>query len=272
MITQTAKEYLKGHWGRAVWAEGLIIAAGWVLKLIEWGGLLLAGLSLSSEPGLPISPAEQREWMIRGILWLCVVILDWLWISPLLLGRKALYIRMVKQETNALAGVLRQYFKKGKYKQALQWRICSWGLRLWWSLLIWTPAILLWRMGEGMRLQALHNATSVLPAIGIELSGSILYLLGWGLIELVMLRYLPAVYGMKQGLPTRKAFRYARLIMKGHIPALLRLYRRYFLGICSCFLVLPSLYVMPLLRVEQTKRILLWAKMTVPIEKTTIIW
>lgn len=270
MGTKRAKAQLRGHWGQAIGAEGSVIGGQWLLYLAEWGLLLWCGLPIDGTPAGSVEAGDYRGAAVRLTVAAGIVVLDWLLLSPLKFGRATLYFRILSAAPPSRP--LSRFFRGGRYRRALGWRLHLWGRRLWWSLLFWSPAVALWSMGEHLRLQAAgQGGMSPLSPL-FSMSGTLLYLVGWLLVEVMMLRYLPAACGMEQGMTVRAAFRHSRRVMKGHLDALLRFYGRNLWRLCSCVLVLPALYVMPLFRMERAYRLRLWAKMAAPIEKTTIIW
>lgn len=271
MGRQEAKALLRGNWGQAVWVEGCAIGGEWLLQLVEWGLLLWCGLPVGQALVWP-TDGDHAPFFLRLAILVGMVMLDWLVLSPVKLGRATLYCRILSSDYPVPTGHLRRCFRWKRYRRALLWRLHRWGRRLWWSLLLWTPAITLWSVGEQMRLASLRQSAYPLLPLLLLIGGTVLLVLGWLGVEVLMLRYLPVAYFIERGMPVKAAFRQSPRVMKGHMDSLLRFYGRHLLRLCSCVLVLPSLYVMPLFRMEQAGRVRLWAKMAAPIEKTAVLW
>lgn len=271
MGNKRVRFHLKGNWGQAVLAEGGILCVQMLLTLAEWGIMLGMGVRIGSAVFL-YPAADIRPVLARMIIMMILVIMDLLILSPLKLGRSVLYWQMVGAVKPVDGESRRQYFEGQYYGQAIHWRLRLWGWRLFWSLLLWLPAIALLGVGEWLRLNSLRQGVIDLTCVVFFLMGIVAFLVGWLVCEIVMMRYRPAAYGVGQGMPVKEAFRWAKTVTKGRIESILWLYLRYALGLISCLLGLPALYVMPLFQTEQAQLIHKWAKISAPLEKTAVLW
>lgn len=270
MGTKGTRAQLKGNWGQAVLVEGSILCGQILLMLAEWAVMLGLGVEIGS--AVFLYPAgDMRPVWARLALIIVLVVVDWLILSPLKLGRSVFYWKVVNTvETVEERG--RKYFTGKLYRQALHWRLRLWGLRLGWSLLLWSPSIALFGIGEWMRLNSLRQGVVDLTCIGFFFLGISAFMVGWLVIEVIMMRYRPAAYGIGSGMTVREAFAWGKKVMKGHAEPILWLYIRYGFGLLVCLLALPALYVMPLFQTDQARLIRGWAKLPDPIEKTAVLW
>lgn len=271
MGTRKARGCLKNNWGQAILTEGGVLCGQLALTLAEWGMLLGLGLPLG-RAAFVYPAADMRPVIARMVIVVVLVILDLLILSPLKLGRSVFYWEMIHSLRSQPGGYGRQYFKGKRYRQALHWRLQLWGRRLGWSLLLWTPSMALLWVGEWMRLDSLRKGVVDLTCVAFLFLGMLAFVTGCVAVEILMLRYHAAAYGIGRGLSVRESFRFSTTVMKGHIERLLRLYARYGAGLLSCVLALPALYVMPLLRTEQAQLVRGFAKKSAPLEKTAVLW
>lgn len=274
------RQCLKGHWNRAILVQFIRIAAGGVLVLLEWLILRAAGLHVQ-DVWFTGWTAEPSGWPYL-LLTMGFVILDLLFVSPLRIGCALYYDRLAQgQETPSSRTCIYQtvrfpvqfdpspadthefvpvfssskkevpvrlvwaFFKK-RYWHTVGWRAAVWSLRCLYGVICYAPAAFLWGYSEMLRLAGDTLPSSEAVRLFCEIFGWFALAAGWGIQQLLMLRYMPAQYLVARGMPPRTAIRESKRRMKGRLGEMAWLYLGFSGWLISCVLGIPYWYAAPL--------------------------
>ncbi len=213
-----ARAYLQGYWKVAVFAETVCIGAEILLIIAEW-------VCFYRSNGIPFYPLA--------------LLVDLLLISPLKAGRALFYKTLVTNEEPAKPKLIFRYFYNG-YTRSVAWRLALWLRRLGLLLLLSIPsAVFLYISGIAGGEQ---SQTVAMIAFAFSLVFLVFALIG---TEILLFRYIPAVYLLSQVTTAKHALRVSKRISKGNAGNWAVLYLDY-AGCCFLLLFLfPVLYVLP---------------------------
>ncbi len=260
-----ARSRMKGHW---LAAEGILFAkTGMRLFVFCIQFLLLRVSGLGAERVTTARDVYNGQWLYAAILFFTLV-LDWLLVSPLLLGETDFYYRLA-QESNAPLWVAFSFYRRG-YIRALRWRLGLFWRRLLWIALGCFPPAAAMGYAAFIRLTKDDSSAADMELQLCTMLGLLLFAAGVLACELLMMRFLPASLlltadrGQEGG---RRLFRRSRRIMRSHVGEMLWLYMRFSLWLFSCVLIVPYAYAAPLFYAARADRILYFASHPCPSRK-----
>lgn len=199
---------LRGRWGAAFVTEALLLTARLLLPSSE---LLLRRWPLFQ------NLAERLPMRGLPVSLLLPLALDWLLISPLLLGRAAFY-REAARGGESRPAQLFCFF--GRYGWALRWRMGLAWRKGTWMLLCLLPAMLVGGAGEGLRRAGGGASGDLLILLSTLASGVLAVggVLAWGMLTM---KYLPSAYLLAEarengGHWPARLFRRSGRIMRGN--------------------------------------------------------
>lgn len=243
----SARELLRANRLPAAVAEGICLAVYLLLPMAEW--LLLQQLS-------PVvfhlfGSGRQTEELLTASALLLFLLLDLLLVSPLRAGLAAFYREMDGERSSPTALV--RFYRRGRYGRAVQWRLALWLRRLLFGVPCLLPSLLLFGMGDGLLRQGLVSAEEQLIYLLLLISGLFFLLIGLLVLQLCMLRYMPAQYLLEESGSAREAIRDARRLMKGRTEETAALYLRFVRWLPACLLGVPYFYAAPLFRLTRSQ-------------------
>lgn len=237
-----ARERLQGNWGTAAGVQCVSLASRLLLLLLELFALRLLGLG--AERVVPVSALWSGGWAYGAVL-AGALLLDWLLISPLLLGRTAYYWKLTGGENAAFSTVF-CFFRRG-YGLALRWRLSRFLRRVLWGALCYAPAALLSGYASLVRRTGAQSPLIDVTLLLCTLFSLVTLAAGFVALELLMLRYLPSGYLLAEGAPCKGLFRSACRIMRGRVGETAWLYAGFAGWFAACLLLFPYFYAWPTL-------------------------
>ncbi len=263
---QRARQRLKGRWLTAVAVQCTRLGAGLLVLLAELFALRL--LDLGTDRAVDASALWQGGWLY-GVVLLGTLLLDWLLVSPLLAGQAVFYRRTAEAARDTEpdgehrrgraddpAGlrengpvepsytILFTFFRRG-YVRALRWRLGLFLRRLGWGALCYAPAALIAGYAELVRRGGAHTPLADMTMLLCTVFGLAALAGGFVVLEMLMLRYLPARYLLDDP-EEKRPFRHARHIMRGRLGETIWLYLGFAGWLVGCVLILPYFYAAPL--------------------------
>ena len=169
---------------------------------------------------------------------------DLLLTSPFRLGQAAFFDSVaggIPIPVRAIWG----YYRRG-YVRSILWRLAIWGRRLLWGMLCFAPAAGVLGYGRILRTNGVETPFNDVCRLFCLIFGLFSLAAGLILLELIMLRYMPAQYLIAQGQEVRAALRDARRLMKGKTGEMAWLYIGFSGWLAACLLFVPFFYVSPL--------------------------
>lgn len=246
---QKARQLLNNHWMTAVSVQSIILAASMAMLLIELAVLRIT--HLGTETVAYVNAFYSGKWAY-GAVTVGTLLLDWLFISPLLLGQSLYYWRLAAGEKVSFTAVFT--FCQHGYGRALQWRLFLFLRRMLWTALCYLPAALVMGYAELVRRSGSNTPLADITLMLCTMFGFLLLLAGFLVSEMLMLRYLPAAYltALDSEDSIHSIFRQSREVMKGHIGETFWTIIGFIGWFLSCLLVAPYFYVSPLFRTSLT--------------------
>ena len=238
-----ARGRLRGHWEKSVSVQCVLLCLDLFLMAGEL--LLLRLLSMGAEQVVHADELLQ----IRSLWKHAVVVLgfaaaDLLLTSPFRLGQAAFF--------DAIAGgspipvrAIWCYYRRG-YARSIRWRLAIWGRRLLWGALCFAPAAGILGYGRILRANGVETPFNDVCRLFCLIFGLFSLAAGWILLELIMLRYMPAQYLIAQGQDVGASLSDARRLVKGKTGEIAWLYIGFSGWLASCLLFVPFFYVSPL--------------------------
>ena len=266
---QRARQRLKGRWFVAVTVQCTRLGAGLAVLAAELFALRL--LNLGTDRAVVASALWQGGWLY-GMVLLGMLLLDWLLVSPILAGQAAFYRRVAEanaetgeqEEKSGESGGSRSSspsrrksasadpsyavvfsFFRGGYGRALRWRLGLFLRRLGWGTLCYAPAALIAGYAELVRRGGARTPLADMTMLLCTVFGLAALAGGFVVLEMLMLRYLPARYLLDDP-EEKRPFRHARHIMKGRLGETIWLYLGFAGWLVSCVLLFPYFYAAPL--------------------------
>ena len=240
---QAARQMLKGNWLTAITVQCLTVTTGVLTILAEIMAMKVIGLDSQV---VFITDLWNGKWQYGAIL-AGMLILDWLLLSPLLLGRAAFFWNVSAGKDEPDFTLLFSYFCK-RYGKALHWRFSLFLRRIWWEILCYMPAAFLWACAGWIHRYGTGSLVSDLTLTLCTVFGFLSLIGGFIGSEMLMMRYLPAAY-LLAGNPekgSRNLFRESRRIMRGHVGEMAWLYAGFSGWLLACVLLLPYFCMTPL--------------------------
>ncbi|MBO5928852.1 MAG: hypothetical protein J6Q42_02415 [Clostridia bacterium] len=171
---------------------------------------------------------------------LCVVLLwlDLLLISPLKAGKARFYYRIAKGDDTVSFSLLFYYFNH-RYRKCISWRLSIWLKRYGYWLLAFLPcsALLFWYR----YLQNNPALSSAALFLGIVLG--VLALL---LVEIRLLRYMPAIYWLSCPLSLKRTLSVSVTLSAHRLNHLVGFYASYGWWVLFLPFIVPYFYISPL--------------------------
>lgn len=246
---QRARRLLKGHWISVISIQSIIMAASMLVLLMELA--LLRFCHLDTETIAYVSIFFTDKWAY-GAVTVGTLLLDWLLVSPLLLGQSLYYWKIASGEEVSYA-VFFSFYRRG-YGRSLHWRFSLFIRRLLWTALCYLPAAFIMGYAELVRRNGSDTPLADITLMFCTLLGFLLLITGFIVSEMLMLRYLPAAYlsALNSENSIRNIFRQSRQTMHGHIAEMFGIAVGFIGWFVSCLLVLPYFYVSPLYLATRT--------------------
>ncbi|MDD2417762.1 MAG: hypothetical protein PHR18_01825 [Oscillospiraceae bacterium] len=246
---QQARQRLKGHRLKAIAVEFIAVAAGMLVPIASLTVLRLSGLGAERM----IHASELINKWYYALITVGLFALDWLLISPLLLGRLAFYMDIAAGDEVKVRVIFKFYVIR--YSHALRWRL-SIQIR---RLLYWSVCLLPAAFASGVA-KAVRASGSMTPASDViimfcTLFGTLFFLAGLLFSETLMLRKLPAAYlviNNRDKKYPKRIIRTSSKIMKGHIIDTFQLITGFGGWLAACIFLIPYFYVMPLFFTTRT--------------------
>lgn len=248
---QRARRLLKGRYGLSAAVECVTMTAGLCIPVTELLALRLIGWR---DAGNIRSAALWNGGWPYALLTVGLLTMDWLLLSPFLLGRAAYYWHLVSGGRPSL-GQLFSFFGH-RYRQALRWRFSLCLRRLLWNTVCFAPAALTMGMADYLRGRVVGNLLNDVIILLCSILGMLFLLGGWLVCEMLMMRYLPAVlFIVSQPAGERwdkTVFSRAAAAMRGHVTEMFWVYAGFVGWLLSCVFLLPYVYVTPLFFTTRT--------------------
>ena len=213
-----ASVYLRGYWKSAILVQLLSISAEILLIAAE-------GVCFYHFTAIPIFPL--------GLL------ADLLLLSPLKAGRAKFYETLVTDGDKASIKLLFGFYRHG-YTRTVDWRVRLWLRRIGWQLLFSVPSALflfISRMAEQRGEETFSMIAFVFSLIFLVFAFTI--------TEIILFRYIPAVYLLSKVTSSRWAFSLSKRLSKGYTNNWTLLYLDYAGWAFSFLLFFPYFYVSP---------------------------
>lgn len=214
-----AAAYLRGKWKTAVLVQFLCIGAEILLIVVE-------GICFFRFAAVPVFPI--------GLL------ADLLLLSPLKAGRALFYETLVSDSNKATVKRLFWFYGHG-YARSVGWRIQLWFRRIVWHIFFSVPAALFLYISR----VAEQSGSETLAMIAFVFS-LIFLVIAFTVTEILLFRYIPAVYLLSKVVSSQYAFSLSKRVSKGYTGKWTLLYLDYAGWSFSFFLLIPFFYVSPL--------------------------
>lgn len=241
---QQARKCLKGHWTAAVAVECIIAAAGMLIPLAFLASLRFFGLS--AEKMTDINDLIYGEWLYAAVT-LALLLMDWLILSPLILGRQLFYWQLASG-CNAPAKLILNFYGR-RYVHSLRWRLSM----FLWRILCWVvcmlPAAAITGIAKAVRQNGVNSAVTDVILLFSTFFGFIFFVAGLLVIEIMMIRRLPStvlIFKNDTKKYPKRLFKNSARIMKGHVADTFQLVTGFGGWFTFCLLIFPYLYVAPL--------------------------
>ncbi len=221
---KSAAAYLRGKWKLAIFVQLLCISAEMVLIATE-------GFGITRVHAMPLLPL--------GLL------ADLLLLSPLKAGRGLFYETVVTNKEDSSLSLLFRFYKHG-YVHSVTWRIRLWLRRIGWHVILSLPSALFLYISRTVE----KNGSETLAMIAFIFS--LLFLVvAFIVTEILLFRYIPAVYLLSKGIPSREALLLSKRLSKGYTNHWALLYLDYAGWSLAFLLLIPFFYVSPLFHVAR---------------------
>ncbi len=165
---------------------------------------------------------------------------DLLVLSPLKAGRAQFYETLVSDGSKATVKLLFRFYRHD-YTRAVGWRVRLWLRRIGWQILFSAPSALflfISRMAEQRGSETFSMIAFVFSLIFLAFA--------FAVTEIVMFRYIPAVYQLAKVASSRHAFALSKHLSKGYSNNWALLYLDYAGWAFSLLLLFPFFYLSPL--------------------------
>lgn len=262
-----ARRRLRGHWGEVIAVQLLLLGIGLLLPLAEWFALRLLGDSGGAM--LLVSDLLEGEHLRAAAVIGGILLLDLLLLSPLHLGRARYYARLAAGTPDKMCTLWRDY-RGRRYFRAVRYRLCLWGIRALTGSVTFAPAALVLAMGDLLRIRAENGEDVVLLRLFSGLFSLLALIAGFLLLELFLLKFLPAPYYLAadRTLSVRAALARSWRQTRGWVSTLAWRHVGFAGWWLSCVLLFPYLYVAPLF--ETTRA--LWVESLEPRDERVKVY
>jgi uncharacterized membrane protein len=248
--TQQARERLKGNWAQAITVECICISVGMLIPMSSIASLRLLGLNV--ETVIHASDLYTGGW-IYALLTLAFLVMDWLLLSPLLLGKHAFYRQLVLG--NEAPFYLIFGFFGRRYFHALRWRLSMFFHRFLTMFIYLTPAAAAAGIAKAVRQSGSQSTAADITLLFCTLLGLFFFFSGLLIGEIRMLRRLPAAYMLIEN-PEKKypkrLFKKSAHKMRGHMIEMFNLIAGFTGWFAACIFIIPFLYVIPIFNTTRT--------------------
>jgi len=231
-----ARKRLKGHWGTVISVEAIVACIRIFILIIE-----IALLSLLK------FHENQTEYMLIIATFLVV---DWLIVSPLLLGRTIVYWDIISMRT---VKATRVFYGFKLYAKAVMWRAGRFVRRLGWSIISYAPAVILFGIAPVLRVAPVTPRTDALMLM-VTIGRVVLPVMGFVVCEIQMTRYAPADCLLAAGngrVAVQRLFKRSRKMMRGHAGAVAWQWIGFGGLWLGSLLIVPLAYTVPIYRVSR---------------------
>lgn len=213
-----ATQYLRGHRKPAILIQVICTCAEIFVMIAE-------GVCLFQFPKIPLFPL--------------VLLLDLLLLSPLKVGRALFYETLVTYKQEAKIILLFRYFHDG-YARSIHWRLHLWIRRFGWQIVLCIPSAFFLYISK--TAEQIGSETFLMIAFAFSLLFLLISLI---ITEILMFRYIPAMYLLSKVKSANHALLVARRISKGETGNWTALYLDYAGWSFSFIFILPFFYVSP---------------------------
>lgn len=214
-----AATILQGQWKTAIFVQILCIGAETILIVAE-------GFCLYRFGEIPLFPF----WLLADLLLL----------SPLKAGRALFYETVVTGDDKATIKQLLRFYAHG-YSRCIEWRAGLWLRRMGLHIMLSIPAALFLFISRAIE----QSGQETLAMIAFIFS-LIFLVIGFTVTEILLFRYIPAVYLLTKVVSVPHAFSLSKRISKGLTTNWTLLYLDYAGWSFSFLLFFPFFYVSPL--------------------------
>ncbi len=214
-----ASAYLRGQWKSAIFVQFLCISVE-ILLIITEGICFFRFATILTFP--------------LGLL------ADLLLLSPLKAGRALFYEDLVTDNKEATIKLLFYFYRHG-YARSIGWRMGLWLRRIGWHILFSMPSALFLFISRA----AERNGSETVAMIAFVFS-LVFLLIAFTITEILLFRYIPAVYLLRKVVSSQYAFSLSKRIPKGYINKWTLLYLDYAGWSFSLIFLFPFFFVSPL--------------------------
>lgn len=244
----TAKTLLKPHWLSAVTVQGIGVAVSLLLWIAEW----LAAKELSPLIASFFGTAALSGPLAAAVILTIALLLDLLLASPLRVGKAAFY-RTLGEGGNAFAKQLGRYYRSGRYGKSVRWRLALWTRRALFGVPCTLPAVLLFALANYTFQRGMTAPDEQLTYLLLLIASVFFLLVGLTVLQLLMLRYMPAQYLLEECGSVREAIRLSKRLTKGKTGETAALYLQFACWLPACLLGVPYFYAAPLFHLTRSQ-------------------
>lgn len=238
-VAKAARRRLRGQWGKAIFAQASIASARLLLLTGEW---------------LLWRKYTADDTLQRGIVTAAALLAELFLLSPLLIGRAALFDQIAAATLPPLSMLFGAY-RRRHWMRAVRWRAVYWMVCVGTAATCGIPAMLFTTFCR--RLSGAAAADTILTWLfceGLQAMLWILCALTWGVW---LLRYVsvPYLLAADETLSVRRAFAIGRRQMHGAVNATAEAIFYLFPLLAACLTLFPLVYAAPLYRMTLTLRV-----------------
>lgn len=234
-----ARKLLRGHWQEAICAQCLEVLIVLALLLLSWH----FGRVIRETTGEFAQP-----FLILATLAFCFF--DLLLRSPIRAGKAAFYAELMRDRSLAARRIL-SGFQADMYQKAVSLRMALWMRRIGLYILWFSPSAVLLALSDTFRQSGLNTSTAQLAFLLLTFFAVCALVAAVVIVELRLLRFMPAWYLLEECSTAREAMRRARRQMKGQLGDALRLYVDFLGWRIGYAVIVPYFYASPLFAVAR---------------------
>ncbi len=241
---QKARKYLKGYWSAAVAVEFVSMAVGLLVPLASLSVLRIFGLG--AEEVVHASDLVNGGW-IYAVIVAALLIVDWLLISPIILGRQAFYWGIASGVGVTVFSIFRYYSRN--YIFSLRWRLSRWLYRAAYTAICMLPAAFAIATTRAIRQSGINTAFGDVLMLFGTVFGFVFFLFGLIFTEILMIRTMSAAFlliGEENDKYPKRLFRCSVRLMRGHVVREFNLFAGFTGWFVCCVLFFPYFYAMPI--------------------------
>ncbi|MDD3693426.1 MAG: hypothetical protein PHX02_05925 [Oscillospiraceae bacterium] len=247
---QKARRCLKGYWAAAVTVEFVSMAFGLLVPLASL--IVLRIFGLSAEKVVRASDLVNGGW-IYAVIIAALLIIDWLLISPVILGRQSFYWGIVSGADVSVFSIFRYYGRH--YVFSLRWRLSRWLYRVAYTGICLLPAAFAVGTTRAIRQSGINTAFADVLMLFGTVFGFVFFIFGLIFTEILMIRTMPAAFLLtaeENDKYPKQLFRCSVRLMRGHVAREFNLLAGFAGWFVCCALFFPYFYVMPLYSAVRT--------------------